>query len=544
MLLDRNKNIIVTDFGFANVFDVNDNLNSYDIDNIDGKSLKRGDLMQTSCGSPCYAAPELVIGEGCYVGRKVDVWSCGVILYAMLAGYLPFDDDPNNPDGDNINLLYKYIINTPLTFPEYVSALARDLLKKLLVPDPKRRASLQNVTTHPWLTHYTDLFDISTDNTELSMFSASCDKRYVSSGNISQIKSHFKANREKYNSHIIDFCSSSGYIPRGNRLSSLSNEHKRHTVHIDYEQPIVQHYKRSNLNDEIRHSKHISINGDFSDMMSALNISSLAQNVNSHDVYNSSTLTPVSEDNKTTLFFKGPTKISASSQLNKLPVPFKKPRPTSYQSPVGIFEGSNSNCLHSLHSNTSKHVKRNSTFIPMTNPISSKTTNLYENNELYVTRAPPSLLPIPIVSKNAELSRPPSPIKYNSNITTGNSLGKFATDDKCVTRNPLNAHKRGSNSISIGTERIFGKIWSANLHHSSHSSSTDKNNKNVQRTIHVESLNHTELEPVVKPNVKNKSFKISKAKKIFTSNSSNEKNTSATRVMDWFIRKKRNKETV
>jgi len=50
----------------------------------------------------------------------------------MLAGYLPFDDDPANPEGDNINLLYKYICSTPLTFPEYVSAMARDLLRQIL----------------------------------------------------------------------------------------------------------------------------------------------------------------------------------------------------------------------------------------------------------------------------------------------------------------------------------------------------------------------------------------------------------------------------
>ncbi|KIM26636.1 hypothetical protein M408DRAFT_72606, partial [Serendipita vermifera MAFF 305830] len=104
LLLDRNRNIIVTDFGFANRFE-----------------HKSDDLMQTSCGSPCYAAPELVISEGMYVGSAVDIWSCGVILYAMLAGYLPFDDDPENPEGDNIQQLYRYILNTPLTFPDHVS---------------------------------------------------------------------------------------------------------------------------------------------------------------------------------------------------------------------------------------------------------------------------------------------------------------------------------------------------------------------------------------------------------------------------------------
>ena len=110
--------------------------------------------MQTSCGSPCYAAPELVIGKGLYAGSAVDIWSCGIILYAMLAGHLPFDDDPANPDGDNINLLYKYIVSTPLSFPDYISMEARDLLSMMLVPDPAHRTSLERLMHHPWLSFY------------------------------------------------------------------------------------------------------------------------------------------------------------------------------------------------------------------------------------------------------------------------------------------------------------------------------------------------------------------------------------------------------
>lgn len=114
--------------------------------------------MSTSCGSPCYAAPELVISEGLYVGSAVDIWSCGVILYAMLCGYLPFDDDPANPDGDNINLLYKYILNTELAFPDYVSPEARDLLRKMLVPDPAKRCTMETIMDHPWLSPHRSLF--------------------------------------------------------------------------------------------------------------------------------------------------------------------------------------------------------------------------------------------------------------------------------------------------------------------------------------------------------------------------------------------------
>lgn len=122
--------------------------------------------MSTSCGSPCYAAPELVVSDGLYVGSAVDIWSCGVILYAMLCGYLPFDDDPENPDGDNINLLYKYILNTPLAFPDYVSEDARDLLRKMLVPDPKKRCSMKTIMEHPWLSEHRDLFKKSVEELE------------------------------------------------------------------------------------------------------------------------------------------------------------------------------------------------------------------------------------------------------------------------------------------------------------------------------------------------------------------------------------------
>jgi protein-serine/threonine kinase len=94
LLLDRNRNIIITDFGFANTFNPTDelteeveyNLGTKDyvrrmgLDVVHEDGHRRGDLMQTSCGSPCYAAPELVVSDSLYTGRKVDVWSCGVIL--------------------------------------------------------------------------------------------------------------------------------------------------------------------------------------------------------------------------------------------------------------------------------------------------------------------------------------------------------------------------------------------------------------------------------------------------------------------------------
>lgn len=155
MLLDRHRNVIITDFGFANQF-----------------AAAKDDLMATSCGSPCYAAPELVVSDGLYVGSAVDIWSCGVILYAMLCGYLPFDDDPANPDGENINLLYRYILNTPLMFPSHIGSDARDLLRIMLVPDPRKRCSIGDIMKHKWLKDYRDLFNTTLDQLEADAIDA------------------------------------------------------------------------------------------------------------------------------------------------------------------------------------------------------------------------------------------------------------------------------------------------------------------------------------------------------------------------------------
>lgn len=110
----------------------------------------------------------------------------------MLAGYLPFDDDPANPEGDNINLLYKYITTTPLTFPEYVTPHARDLLRRILVPDPRKRADLFEVARHSWLSEYhhvvshitsstTNVADIAHTTVPAGKLSARCSVIFIDS---------------------------------------------------------------------------------------------------------------------------------------------------------------------------------------------------------------------------------------------------------------------------------------------------------------------------------------------------------------------------
>jgi protein-serine/threonine kinase len=125
LLLDRNRNIIITDFGFANTFDATDEL-SEDIEfNLGNKdyikamglegtdNARRGDLMQTSCGSPCYAAPELVVSDSLYTGRKVDVWSCGVILVRNDSMALGCTQDLTNDSTPCLPVTYPLMMTQP-----------------------------------------------------------------------------------------------------------------------------------------------------------------------------------------------------------------------------------------------------------------------------------------------------------------------------------------------------------------------------------------------------------------------------------------------
>ncbi|KAK7266463.1 hypothetical protein RIF29_19107 [Crotalaria pallida] len=123
LLLDSKWNVKIADFGLSNI-------------------MRDGHFLKTSCGSPNYAAPEVISGK-LYAGPEVDVWSCGVILYALLCGTLPFDDE-------NIPNLFKKIKGGIYTLPSHLSPGARDLIPRMLVVDPMKRMTIPEIRQHPW----------------------------------------------------------------------------------------------------------------------------------------------------------------------------------------------------------------------------------------------------------------------------------------------------------------------------------------------------------------------------------------------------------
>ncbi|KAF2839745.1 Pkinase-domain-containing protein [Patellaria atrata CBS 101060] len=124
-----------------------------------------GKWLSTPCGSPHYAAPE-VIRNRPYDGATADIWSCGVILYVMLTGSPPF---VNSGDDRDIRNLFRLISAGRYYIPDDLSAEARDLIQRILVPEPKHRITIEGIWRHPFLHKYDKEFNFTEDNSSVDV---------------------------------------------------------------------------------------------------------------------------------------------------------------------------------------------------------------------------------------------------------------------------------------------------------------------------------------------------------------------------------------
>ncbi len=123
----------------------------------------QGKFLSTPCGSPHYAAPEVVSLKP-YDGSKADVWSCGVILYVMLVGAPPFNYSGDTRD---IRKLWKLIETANYYLPPELSDEAKDLIRRILVPQPSRRINIESIWHHPFLHKYDESFGYNAENSKL-----------------------------------------------------------------------------------------------------------------------------------------------------------------------------------------------------------------------------------------------------------------------------------------------------------------------------------------------------------------------------------------
>ncbi|KAF2924107.1 hypothetical protein DAI22_07g243900 [Oryza sativa Japonica Group] len=143
VLVDAKGNIKVSDFGLSAL----------------PQNQRKDGLLHTTCGSPNYIAPEVLLNRG-YDGSLSDIWSCGVILYVMLTGNLPFDDQ-------NTVVLYQKILKGDARIPKWLSPGAQDILRKILDPNPITRLDITGIRAHEWFRQdYTPAmpFDDDDDN--------------------------------------------------------------------------------------------------------------------------------------------------------------------------------------------------------------------------------------------------------------------------------------------------------------------------------------------------------------------------------------------
>lgn len=126
LLLDENSNLKVTDFGLSAL----------------AESKRLDGLLHTTCGTPAYVAPEVINRRG-YDGAKADVWSCGVILFVLLAGYLPFHDP-------NLMEMYRKISKSEFKCPNWFPYEVRRLLSRILDPNPCTRISIEKIKENSW----------------------------------------------------------------------------------------------------------------------------------------------------------------------------------------------------------------------------------------------------------------------------------------------------------------------------------------------------------------------------------------------------------
>lgn len=136
LLLDSEGNLKISDFGFS-IMKAREGSNGENINSL-----------FTTCGTPNYVAPEVVSKVG-YDGRIADLWSLGCVLYVLLAGYLPFDEDSKEA-------LFDKIRKAEFEFPKWFTRDARNLISSILVADPLKRATLADIKFHYWMLKESD----------------------------------------------------------------------------------------------------------------------------------------------------------------------------------------------------------------------------------------------------------------------------------------------------------------------------------------------------------------------------------------------------
>ena len=235
LLLTKEYLLKIIDFGLSNYY-------------VKGQK----DLLSTPCGSPCYTSPEMVAGKK-YDGTKIDIWATGIILYAMLCGYLPFEDKDND-------ILFDKILECKIIYPDFLSSESKDLISKILVIDPEKRIDIPGIKNHSFFLKGKNFFEqifsikqIPTDGNKIENNYINNDKKVVDEQKekikeTKEIAIPNDENKEKINEIIIK----KDIIEVKNNNSLLENKENMCTENLNINESIII--------EDIKYKKNIAEN--------------------------------------------------------------------------------------------------------------------------------------------------------------------------------------------------------------------------------------------------------------------------------------------
>ena len=225
LLLTENNLLKIIDFGLSNYHNANSD-----------------SLLETPCGSPCYASPEMVSGLR-YDGYKIDIWSCGIILFAMLCGYLPFEDKDNEK-------LFNKILKCKIKLPEYLSDEAKDMILKILVKDPNKRFSLEQIKRHPFYLKGKHIFNSNFEIEQINFtknINNNDNSKTKNKSNEKNNSNNYELNEKEKNKKIKNENNNkkNDKILIEENFNSLNENNKNNNINIMTYQPILTDYEEN-----------------------------------------------------------------------------------------------------------------------------------------------------------------------------------------------------------------------------------------------------------------------------------------------------------
>jgi 5'-AMP-activated protein kinase catalytic alpha subunit len=242
LLLTNDKILKIIDFGLSHEYDGNI-------------------LLKTKCGSPSYAAPELIKGKH-YDGFQIDVWCCGIVLYAMVCGYLPFEGETNKE-------LFKNILECNPEIPDNLSKSCKKLLKSILVVDPNKSITVEGIMQSDFYLKGKELckkhYDFNLEELDRKSYMKKTDEKYNDNNNNKETDNHNKecntnakesndnnnkeinSNEKKINIFTkIDFINDKSNKKNDNNIKNKENRNINININIEDNNSIGSDKKKNN----------------------------------------------------------------------------------------------------------------------------------------------------------------------------------------------------------------------------------------------------------------------------------------------------------